>query len=83
MTASEKPQAESLPKMAMSAVSSSSKAAKTAKKKPGDMSLQKFRIFRCFLCNFPIATLDVREHFSPSLESTGVINYKVLRSPLK
>ena len=35
-----------------------------------------FRILRSFLCNFPIVGLDVLEHFSLSLESTGVINYK-------
>ena len=35
-----------------------------------------FRILRSFLCNFPIVDLDVWEHISPFLESTGVINYK-------
>ena len=35
-----------------------------------------FRILRSFFCNIPIVGLDVWEHFYPSLESTGVINYK-------
>ena len=47
---------------AMIAVSSSNKAAETG--------------LRSFLCNFPIVGLHVLEHISPSLESTGVINYK-------
>ena len=28
------------------------------------------------LCSFPIVGLDVWEHISPSLESTGVVSYK-------
>ena len=61
----------------MTAVSSSNKAAETGSKKAGNMIFYKnFRILRSFLCNFPIVGLDVWEHISSSLKSTGVIIYK-------
>ena len=72
-TASQKPRAESLPKPGQWP----SFQAETGSKKGGDINFQKiFRIFYCSLCNFPIVALDNWDHFSPSLESTGVLSYK-------
>ena len=62
---------------AMTAFSSSNKAAETGSKKAGNMIfIKNFRILRSFLGNLPIVGLDVWEHISPSLESTGVISHK-------
>ena len=67
----------------MTTISSSNTAAETGPWKT-EMRIDKnFRISECSMGNFPIVAPDVWEHYSPSLESTGVISYKFQKKPLK
>ena len=80
-TASEKPGAESLPKLGQWPLFVAViRLLRQAQRKLKTWLHTKLRIFNCFICYFSIVATDVWEHFSPSLESAGVIPYKFLKA---
>ena len=81
MAASEKPRAESLPKTGQWPLFAAVIGLlKQAQRKLEIWIFKNFRTSKCSLCYFSKDVPDVWEHFSPSLESTGVISFQ---KPLK